>query len=481
MALDLENGPYGGKVQSPAVAAKKYNHSSKLGRLDLTIDDPQSRPLGEKPIDCLDNNRLLPYYHRSSDSDLVESFTNPKKNKWRLLSTMLISFGAGLHDSATGVLIPYLEKEYDIGYAVVSLIFISNAIGFILAAPFTHVLKARLGCARSHILSLVLIAVAHLTIIFKPPFPVVVSTFCLIGFGLAVNVSLSNVFCANLLNNTAALGGLHGGYGIGGLIGPLAATGIASHTGHWSFYYIITLAISLVNISFSWWAFTGYEDEPVVQLISKRQHEELAKSGGAESGMTSILKQALSSWVTILGAPFIFAYQGAEVSVSGWVVSFLINHRGADIAKVGYVTSGFWGGITIGRFCLSPLAHKIGLKLSTVLLIIGSGGFQLVLWFVPNIVGDAVALAIIGVLLGPIYPVTYSMFTSLLPANRQLSSLGFISAMGSSGGAAAPFFTGLIAQRMGTVVLHPICLGLYGIMICLWMGLSRLQSNSSKR
>jgi fucose permease len=45
-----------------------------------------------------------------------------------------------------------------------------------------------------------------------------------------------------------------------------------------------------------------------------------------------------------------------------------------------------------------------------------------------------------------------------------MSSLSFIASMGSSGGAIAPFLIGLLAQRHGIFVLHPICVGLYVVM-----------------
>ena len=34
----------------------------------------------------------------------------------------------------------------------------------------------------------------------------------------------------------------------------------------------------------------------------------------------------------------------------------------------------------------------------------------------------------------------------------------------SSGGAAAPFTTGILAQAVGTFVLHPIAIGLFSVM-----------------
>jgi fucose permease len=172
------------------------------------------------------------------------------------------------------------------------------------------------------------------------------------------------------------------------------------------------------------------------------------------------------------------AYQGAEVSISGWVISYLINYRGGDPAQVGYVTSGFWGGITLGRFVLSHAASRVGEKLFVYVLVAGSIGLQLLVWFIPNVVGDAVAVALLGLLLGPVYPASQTIFSRLLPRNIQVSSISFISSAGSSGGAVAPFMTGLLAQAVGTYVLHPICVALFAVMIGCWFSLPRVAKRS---
>ncbi|OBT50544.1 hypothetical protein VE04_08994 [Pseudogymnoascus sp. 24MN13] len=92
--------------------------------------------------------------------DLLQTFTNPPMNKYRMASSTFMNFANGVNDSAPGALIPYLEKAYSVNYAVVSLIFISNALGFIVAAPLTHAIETRLGRARTHQVSLSILAVA---------------------------------------------------------------------------------------------------------------------------------------------------------------------------------------------------------------------------------------------------------------------------------------------------------------------------------
>lgn len=66
----------------------------------------------------------------------LHSWRNPSMNKYRMMSVCLMNFGNGMNDSAVGALLPYMESHYNIGYATVATIFITNAVGFILAAFF---------------------------------------------------------------------------------------------------------------------------------------------------------------------------------------------------------------------------------------------------------------------------------------------------------------------------------------------------------
>ena len=85
-----------------------------------------------------------------------------------------------------------------------------------------------------------------------------------------------------------------------------------------------------------------------------------------------------------------------------------------------------------------------------------------------------VAVSIVGLLLGPIYPCAQTVFTRLLPGNLQVFAVGFISSMGSSGGAVVPFLTGLLAQAVGTFVLHPVCIAFFCVMIVSWAVLPKV-------
>lgn len=347
---------------------------------------------------------------------------------------------------------------------MVSLIFVGQALGFVLAAIFLDSLRAKLGRAKLLGLGQALMTCAYIPLVAGTPFWLVICSFFFVGFGISINVAMGNIFCGGLRNGTFMLGLLHGCYGLGGTTGPLIATAIvAAADAIWTRYYLLTLGVGVVTLIMSVWAFWQYENE---QSPAARERETVTQD--------SILANMISGLklrVVLLGSIFVFAYQGAEVSISGWVISFLINARGGEPSSVGYVTAGFWADITIGRFLLSGPAQRYGEKIFVYGLVLGALAFQILVWWVPNIVGNAVAVAIVGLFLGPIYPCAAAVCMRAMTRREALSGIGTISAFGSLGGAVAPFITGLLAQAVGTFVLHPIVIFLFMVMLLCWWGI----------
>lgn len=90
--------------------------------------------------------------------------------------------------------------------------------------------------------------------------------------------------------------------------------------------------------------------------------------------------------------------------------------------------------------------------------------FELVIWFVPNLGVNAAMVALIGLVFGPMYPITISVAARILPRQVFLGGVGWIAGFGQAGSAAVPFITGAIAQKYGIKNLHPT----WVIPICSW-------------
>lgn len=99
-------------------------------------------------------------------------------------------------------------------YAVVSLLFITYALGFISAAPVLTPIDTSIGRSQTLMISATSMSIGYIALICAPPFPVVVVAFWFIGVGVALFLATSNTFIVNLLNGTVILGMMHGLYGV---------------------------------------------------------------------------------------------------------------------------------------------------------------------------------------------------------------------------------------------------------------------------
>ena len=127
---------------------------------------------------------------------------------------------------------------------------------------------------------------------------------------MAMNLAICQVFCGNLANNTAVVGIYQGAYGIGGIAGPLIATALVSRGNLWSRFYAIELGLASLNFFLVPWAFWKYEQESEQEQVLPHPANE--QNIRTQHKRTSF-KKLLSDRTTVLGALFIFAYQGSEV------------------------------------------------------------------------------------------------------------------------------------------------------------------------
>lgn len=148
------------------------------------------------------------------------------------------------------------------------------------------------------------------------------------------------MYCANTHPPSVVLGLAHGSYSVGGIIAPIVGTAIVSRGVLWSRFYFLTVGLRFCCITIAGLTFWSYTEDAEESLLEPTASRQTATEDAASKFKN--LKLALKNKVTIIGALFIFAYQGAEVSISGWFISYLINYRNGDPAKVGYVTAGFW-------------------------------------------------------------------------------------------------------------------------------------------
>lgn len=97
-AIELDSIQWGSKLNGPR-GESGYNSPSETQTPGVTeaTDLEMSRP-------------ATPHDNGQAGVDIVQTFSNPPMNRFRMLSVCLMLFGNGLGDSAPGALIPYIEK-----------------------------------------------------------------------------------------------------------------------------------------------------------------------------------------------------------------------------------------------------------------------------------------------------------------------------------------------------------------------------------
>ncbi|KAI0631187.1 MFS general substrate transporter [Trametes polyzona] len=402
-----------------------------------------------------------------------------QKERLQFLACCWTLFLAGWNDGTTGPLLPRIQSVYHVGFAVVSLIFVFNCVGFVTGAAANVWLTDRFGFGTVSVFALVftddtlgsLAQVAGYALEAPaPPFPVFVLGYAVNGFGLSLQDAGANGFVASLKDNAATkMGILHAIYGAGALSSPLVATQFSQLT-HWSFHYLVSLGIALSNtvLLVAVFRFKG-QDECLAEIGQAPSHDE-------ESQSNNKYKQIFSLRALHLMAFFILIYVGVEVTLGGWIVTYVIQLRGGGPSS-GYISSGFFGGLTLGRVGLLWVNQKVGERRAIFLYGLLAIALELVIWLVPSLIGGGIAVSFVGVLLGPIYPIVMNHAARVLPPWLLTGCIGWIAGFGQAGSAFLPFLTGALASRVGIKSLQPLLVSMMGFMIFLWA----LVPNSSRR
>ncbi|KAK1634766.1 major facilitator superfamily domain-containing protein [Colletotrichum phormii] len=351
---------------------------------------------------------------------VVQKWNHPRSNLFRVLSCFWSLLVSGANDAAYGrltsdqALIPYLEIYYDLTYVVVSLVFLSPFIGYVLSAVLNNYVHLKLGQRGIAVIASACHIVAYIIISQHPPYPALVAAFVIAGFGNGLSDAGWNAYIGNMARANEVLGFLHASYGVGGVIAPLIATTMINkaNLGWWNFYYLMLglACIELVWCTAAFWTQTG---EVYRELVNHSRSD--TPGGGLR---TALFKRpyARVSWFCAL---FLLAYIGTEVSLGGWIVQFMIQVRKANNFDSGMTSVGFWLGITLGRAVLGFVTSKLGVKLAVSIYIPIAMALELVFWLVPHFYVSAVAVVLQGFFLGPFFPAVVVAATKLLPRIRR--------------------------------------------------------------
>jgi fucose permease len=373
----------------------------------------------------------------------------------------------GMNGGANGVLLPSLSAFYHVGDATIGLLFLVSSLGYFLSALSSGLLAERLGLRWLLFLGAITFLLGLLGFGVELPFILLLPSRMLIGLGVGLIETGFNVYVSTQPRHTTLLNYLHAFYGVGALVGPLLASAILALLWGWNIVYILMGALSLplllgLSILFSF---------PHAETPDRIEEKPVSEN---------VLSATLKLPVVWLAGLFLLVYVGIEVSLGNWSYSFLLEARQQGTVSAGWIVSGFWLGLTLGRFIIQPLSERLGFSTKALMYacMLGIAIGLLLIWLVPLGAIAALGFFFIGFSLAPIYPLMVAITPKLVPARLGPSAIGLLVSVSIIGLALFPWVAGILAQGLGIWTLLPYTLVLTIILIGLWGYLAK-QSESS--
>lgn len=333
----------------------------------------------------------------------------------------------GLVSASIGPALPRLAEQVSVGVSAVSIIFTARSLGYLLGSLISGRAYDRFPSHLVMAAGLTLMALALLAIPAMPLLLLLAAMGLALGLGQGVVDVGGNVSLVWAFGDRVApyMNGLHFFFGGGALISPLLiAQAVLLTGGHgWAFRIIALLILPVVAY--------------LLALPSPAPHRQPVSAASERS-------EALLPLIAAL----MLIYVAAEVSYGGWSFTYATTTGLAGETAAAYLTSLFWGAITLGRLLSIPLALRMR---PAALLAASIAGALLGLALVNLAPGSAAALwagtLVTGLSMAAIFPTAIILTRSFMTVTGRVT--GWLLFGSSIGAMLMPWLVGQLFAAFG--------------------------------
>ncbi|OCB85251.1 MFS general substrate transporter [Sanghuangporus baumii] len=330
------------------------------------------------------------------------------------------------------------------------------------------------------------------------------------------------------------LGQLYACNSVGAFAAPLVCQTLLARDIPWSHFYLGSLVLSAINTTLLVLAFRPTRNDSIEERysVSGGTHVDTqsncipadlteVESQIVDRADTALSEKSLDSSSTSSSPPsltgirsrsclrlmlrlryvwafsfFMSIYSGSETSTQGYMATYLLAVRAsrsnyatnfsstcssltfqnANPNTVGYVTSGFWGGMAITRFITgfaSPYLSFTQRKHAIHIVLIFALSMHLCIWFINSVFANAFSTGVIGLLYGPVYPSVLALAVDSLPTEAHMLGMAIIAAFANLGScpfsqAIFPFICGALSNLQGPKVLVYMTVSQTVTLVIIW-------------
>ena len=163
-------------------------------------------------------------------------------------------------------------------------------------------------------------------------------------------------------------------------------------------------------------------------------------------------------WVW-LGIAMFFFYTGVEGTAGQWSFTYLTRARATAADQARFWVGAYWGTFTVGRVLFGVIANRFPadklLRIAMLCAIVAAG----LLWWTPTPLVGYLALALLGLALAPIYPLSIAETPRRVGRHLAHYATGFQVSSAGLGIAILPWLFGILAAQVGLEIMGPALVG----------------------
>ncbi|MCC6165796.1 MAG: MFS transporter [Caldilineaceae bacterium] len=346
--------------------------------------------------------------------------------------------GLGLISASLGPTLPGLAEQTGAELREISRLFLARSTGYMLGSYFGGRLYDRIPGNPVMAAALLIMALGMATAPLLPTLWILAAVLLVIGLAEGTLDVGGNTLLVWIHRSRVGpyMNALHFMFGLGAFLSPLViAQAVAWSGGIRLGYWLLAVYVLPVLV------WLGREASPIPEVEQDRD-------------------EAIHvNWRLVgLIALFMFLYVGAEVGFGGWIYTYAVSMGLVDETAAFYLTSLFWGALTLGRLAAIPIATRV--RPRTILL-----------W---DIVGAVVSVALILVLPQSVWAMWVGIFgagfalASIFPtlitwAERRITVSGLVTSIflvgASLGGMLLPWLIGQLFEGRGPQITMILIMG----------------------
>ncbi len=360
----------------------------------------------------------------------ADELTNPYR-LWQTAAYYASFVILGLISASFGPILPYLANQTHSQLSQVSYLFALHSLGYLIGS----LRGGQLFDQRSGhpILAVVLLIIAACLSVI-PAIPILIPllmVFFIVGLGQGSLDVGGNTLIIWAYGSKVGpfMNGLHFFFGVGAFLAPILVAQAMNLTGGFGgAYWLIALLILPVTFAFT------------------RIKSPINRAAAAQAG-----QQPYKRWLVYLLVFFFFLYVGAEAGFGGWAFTYATRMNLADETTAAYITSAFWGALTIGRLLGVPISTRLQPKSILWIDLIGClVSISLVVIFPGVVPAFWTGAILLGFFMASIFPTALTLAEKRLHISGRITSLFFVGA--SLGGMVLPWVIGQVFEPLGPSV-----------------------------